>query len=81
MITTMTYRRNEGDERRIARCARCDAIVFEEIASASLFDVNITCAFCGMMMLDLPIVDSDYFNVIMRVGRPLGVGARFRRAR
>ena len=28
----------------------------------------------------LPFV-SDYFNVIMRVGRPLGVGARFRRAR
>ena len=30
---------------------------------------------------DLPVVDSDYLNVVMRVGRPPGRGARFRRAR
>ena len=30
---------------------------------------------------DLPFVDCDYFDVIMRVGRPMGRGTRLRRAR
>ena len=76
----MGYRGNGEDDRRFARCARCDAIVFEPTSSCHT-NANIACELCGMMMPDLPFMDSDYFNVVMRVGRPLGHVARFRRAR
>ena len=77
----MGYRGNGEDDRRFARCVRCDAMVFAEPAGSCHNNANTMCALCGIAMPDLPVVDSDYFNVIMRVGRPLGVGARFRRAR
>ena len=76
-----SYWRSEEDERRILRCATCDATVFAEIACAGHTDANTVCALCGMSTADPPFVDSGYFDVIMRVGRPLGPGARFRRAR
>ena len=69
----------EEDERRILRCATCSAMVFTDLASTGGIDANIVCALCGMTIADLPFVDSDYFDVIMRVGRPMGRGARFRR--
>ena len=77
----MGYRGNGEDERRIARCASCDAMVFAELARSCHTNATIMCELCGMTMPDLPFVDSDYFNVVMRVGRPLGRVARFRRAR
>lgn len=77
----MGYRGNGEDNRPFARCARCDAIVFGETAGSCHTNANIGCELCGIEMPDLPVVDSDYFDVIMRVGRPLGPGARFRRAR
>jgi hypothetical protein len=77
----MGYRGNGEDDRQVARCAKCDAIVFAEPAGSSHTNANIACALCGMTMPDLPFVDSDYFNVVMKVGRPLGSGARLRRVR
>ena len=75
---TMGYRGNGEDDRRFARCARCDAIVFAEPAGSCHANSNAMCALCGMTMHDLPFVDSDYFNVVMRVGRPR---ARLRQAK
>ena len=80
MLGMSSYRHSEEDERRIVRCAACDARVFAEIACAGRADANTVCALCGVAIADLPLVDSNYFDVIMRVGRPMGRGARFRRA-
>jgi hypothetical protein len=77
----MGYRGSGEGDRRFARCARCDAIVFAEPAGSYHTNANIACELCGMTMPELPFVDSDYFNVVMRVGRPLGRVARLRRAR
>ena len=38
-------------------------------------------ALCGMTLVDSPFEGSDYFDVIMRVGRPIWRGARHRRTR
>ena len=75
----MGYRGDVEDDRRFARCARCEAIVFAEPARSCHTAANITCELCGMAMRDLPFVDSDYFNVVMRVGRPVGRVPRSRR--
>lgn len=77
----MGYRGNGDDDRRFARCARCDAIVFAEPTGSCHTSADIMCLSCGTAMPDLPFVDSAYFNVVMRVGRPLGHVARLRRAR
>ena len=84
----MGYRGDGEDDRRFARCARCDAIVFAEPAGSYNTNANIACELCGITMPDMPFVDSnyffvdsDYFNVVMRLGRPPGRVARFRRAR
>ena len=45
-----------------------------------LADVNTVCASCGMTLVDSPFQARDYFDVIMRAGRPLGRAARLRRA-
>ena len=75
---TMGYRGDEEDDRR--RCARCDAIVWAEPKGSCHTNASTECALCDIAMPGLPFVDSDYFNVVMRVGRPLGPVARFRRA-
>ena len=75
------YRHSEKDERRILRCAACDAMVFAENAGSGHTDANTVCALCGVAIADLPFVDCDYFDVIMRVGRHMGRGTRLRRAR
>ena len=77
----MGYRGKGEDDRRFARCATCDAIVFAEPTGSCRTITNIACELCGMTMPDMPFVDGDYFNVVMRVGRPPGRVARFRRAR
>ncbi|MGZ8387756.1 MAG: hypothetical protein ACXW3R_05910 [Rhodoplanes sp.] len=74
------YQRNEEDERRILRCAACAATVFAETAGFSRTDANTVCGFCGMTRADLPFEGGDYFDVLMRVGRPLRPGVRVRRA-
>lgn len=78
---TMGYRGDGEDDRWVDRCARCDAIAFAEPADSNCSHTNVVCDLCGIAMPDLPFVDNDYFNVVMRVGRPLRHGARFRRAR
>ena len=77
----MGHRGDGEDDRRVARCSACDAIVFAERAGSGHITASIICELCGMTMPDLPFVDSDYFNVVMRVGRPLGHVARLRRVR
>jgi len=76
----MGYSLNEEDERRISRCARSAATVFAEIAFAIHTDANAVCAVCGLTMVDPSFVGSDYFDVIMRVGRHVP-GTRLRRVR
>jgi hypothetical protein len=68
------------DERRILRCAACDGTVLAEIAGFGRADANTACASCGMTLVDSPLSGGDYFDVIMRVGRPIWRGARLRRA-
>jgi hypothetical protein len=78
-VRVASYWRNEEDERRILRCATCDGTVFAEIACVGPADANTACVLCGMTMDDLPFEGGDYFDVLMRVGRPLGLAARSRR--
>ena len=75
-----TYRRSEEGERRLVRCAVCDATVIAEIAGVGRADANTVCASCGMTQVASPFEGCDYFDVIMRVGRPIWRGARLRRA-
>ena len=48
-------------------------MVFAELACVGSTDSNTVCALCGMTVADLPFV-SDYFDVIMKVGRPWKAG-------
>ena len=80
MFGMATHRRSEEDERRILRCAACDGTLFAEIAGFGRADANTACASCGTTLLDSPFSGGDYFDVIMRVGRPIWRGARLRRA-
>jgi hypothetical protein len=75
-----SYRRKEEDEQRsLSRCATCDAMVFAEIACGGRANADTVCAVCGMTIADLPFEGCDYFDLIMRVGRP-GHAARPRRS-
>ena len=71
-----SYWSNEEDERRILRCATCDATVFAEVTCVGRADANTVCALCGMTLVDSPFEGSDYFDVIMRIGRPIWRGSR-----
>ena len=75
-----TYRRSKVDERRIVRCAACAGTVLAETAGFGRIDANTVCASCGMTVVDSPFSGSDYYDVIMRVGRAVWPGARLRRA-
>ena len=60
-------RPNGGELRIVARCAMCHASAVSHIGqdvSAS----DVVCATCGMTIFDSPL-QSDYFNVAMRVPR------------
>ena len=74
-----TYMPREERERNLVWCAVRDATVIVEGACARA-DANTVCASRSMTMSDLPPVDSNYFDVIMRVDR-LGRRTRLRRAR
>ncbi len=76
-----TYQRSGEGERGRIRCAVCDATVIAEAACAGRTDANTVCVKCGMMVVEPPFEDCDYFDVIMRVGRPLGRAAWLRRTR
>jgi len=76
-----THVPNEDVGRRLDRCATCDGTVIAEVACLGRVDGNTVCASCGMTLLDAPFEGIDYFDVIMRVGRPMGRGARSRRGR
>ena len=80
MFGMANFRRSEEDERRILRCAACDGTVLAEIAGFVRADANTACASCGMTLVNSPFSGGDYFDVIMRVGRPIWRGARLRRA-
>lgn len=43
-------------------------------------DANTVCTSYGTPLVESPFQARDYFDVIMRVGRPLGRPARLRRA-
>ena len=73
-------RRSEEDERRIVRCAVCDGTVLAEVAGFGRIDANTACASCGITLVDSPFSGSDYYDVIMRIGRLGWRGARLRRA-
>ena len=64
-----TVGRNDGEERNLGRCADCNAIVVVEEPCGPADRTNV-CAVCGMMQVDSPFEGSDYFDVIMRIGRP-----------
>jgi hypothetical protein len=64
--------RNEEYSGDLARCATCNATVIAQIDCREPADANTVCATCGMTLVDPPFEGSDYFDVIMRVGRPLG---------
>ena len=76
-----TYLRSGEGERGRIRCAVCDATVMAEVACAGRADANTVCASCGTTQVASPSEDCNYFDVIMRVGRPIiSRGARLRRA-
>jgi hypothetical protein len=74
-----SYWRNETNEGNLSRCTAYDATVFVEVACAGRASPKTVCALCGMTMADLPSEGGDYFDFIMRVGRPTGRATRFRR--
>ncbi len=73
-----SYWHNKEAERNLSRCANCDAMVFEKIACANRAEGNTVCTLCGMTVADLPFEGGDYFDLIMKVGRP-GPATRPRR--
>ena len=70
----MGYRGNGEDDRRFARCARCDAIAWEAPAGSCHTDANTVCALCGMNRADLPFANSDYFVVREEFRTPWATG-------
>ena len=74
-----TDRHNEDDSRSLARCAACNATVITQIDCHESANANTVCATCGMTLADPPFEGGDYFEVIMRVGRPKGRATRLRR--
>ena len=79
MLGMASNRRSEEDKRRILRCAACEGTVFAETAP-SRSDANTACALCGMTLAESSAFGGDYFDVLMRVGRPIRREARLRRA-
>ena len=74
-----TDRHNEDDSRSLARCAACHATVITQIDRREPADANTVCATCGMTLVDPPFEGGDYFDVIMRIGRPKRRATRLRR--
>ena len=51
-------------------CAVCASTVLAEASCAGRADANTVCAACGMKVVEPPFEDCDYFDLIMRLGRP-----------
>lgn len=62
-----SYRRQERDNRIVARCTTCHAAVLSHI-DHNLAGADIVCATCGMTIFDSPL-QSDYFEVAMKIHR------------
>ena len=77
----VTYPQNQDRGGRLEKCAVCAAIVLAENGSAGRADASTVCRTCGMSVVEPPFEDRDYFDVIMRIGRPMRRGARLRRTR
>ena len=75
-----TYGQSEARERSLVRCAVCDATVVAEVARARWADANTACVSRGMTQVTSLFEGNDYFDVIMKVGRPISREARLRRA-
>jgi hypothetical protein len=74
-----TYPQNQDGGGRLKKCAVCAATVLADINRAVGADANTVCAACGMMVVEPPFEDRDYFDLIMRLGRPKGRGKSRRR--
>ena len=72
-----TYPQNQDGGGRLEKCAVCAATVLADVSCAGRADANTVCAACGMMVVEPPLEDRDYFDVIMRIGRPLRRGRGF----
>jgi len=67
-----TYPQNDAGHLRL--CAVCNAVV------VGWTEGNKMCATCGMTLVEPPFEGSDYFDMIMKQGRP-GRAARRRQLR
>ncbi len=70
-----TYSRQS--RRKLLWCEACDAAVMAE-TDGGRADANAVCGSCGLAVNDSAGSGGDYFDVIMRVGRP-AARARLRR--
>ena len=80
----MRYRGNGQDDDGLRGALGAMRSPLAEPTGICHTNVNIVCELCDMTMPDPAFrqrLATDYFNVVMRVGRPLGRVARFRRAR
>jgi len=68
-----------NDMPSLARCTACNATVIAKANGGVRADANTVCTTCGMTLVDPPHQGGDYFDVVMRVSRPLGGPARSRR--
>jgi hypothetical protein len=80
-VRMVTYPQSQDGGGRFEKCAVCAATVLAEVGSAGPADPNTVCVTCGMIVVEPPFEDCDYFDVIMRIGRPIRRGARLRRTR
>jgi hypothetical protein len=73
------YPQNEDGGGRLEKCAACAATVPAEVGCGGRADAKTVCTTCGMTVVEPPFEDRDYFDVIMRIGRPVRRGTRLRR--
>ena len=64
IVRNVPNRQNENDGGHLELCAVCEAVV------AGWTEGNTVCAACGMKVVEPPFEDCDYFDLIMRLGRP-----------
>ena len=63
-VRIVPYRQNENDGGHLELCAACEAVV------VGWAEGNTVCATCGMTVVEPPFEGSDYFDMIMKRGRP-----------
>ena len=77
----VTYPHHKDGGERLEKCAVCAATVLAEGGLAGWANANTVCSTCGMTVVEPPFEDRDYFDLIMRIGRPVRRGTRPRRTR